>query len=291
MRIVVLGVMRKGLWLGLGFAAVVAVALMVTSLGVAADSPSAADTGRSVAAHVTSTASGQCSKAEAIVAVRRLGLRDVSPDYPVYKVLCGAFTGAGSQTMVALISGPDNVGMLYWAVFRWFGSEWRFLMKQRHAAVLAASGSDIRETVSIYRPDDSRCCPSGGMRTRIWHWDGSQFASSPWKHQLASDAFFSPSGNIFCWMRDDDESVVVGCETFSSPHHTVKMGAEGRLKIRRPAAQCGCVPDGPRTLGYGRQITVGRFRCLSLEIGVKCTVIQSGKGFLINRAGVSRVGL
>ena len=119
----------------------------------------------------------KCSKAEAVVAVRRLGLRDVSPDYPVYKVLCGAFTGAGSQTMVALISGPDNVGMLYWAVFRWSGSEWQFLMKQRHAAVLAAAGSDIRETVSIYRPDDPRCCPSGGTRTRIWHWDGSQFAA------------------------------------------------------------------------------------------------------------------
>ena len=47
---------------------------------------------------------------------------------------------------------------------------------------------------------------------------------------------------------------------------------------------------GTPTLAYGRQITVGRFRCLSLQIGVRCTVIQSGKGFLINRDGVTRVG-
>ena len=44
-------------------------------------------------------------------------------------------------------------------------------------------------------------------------------------------------------------------------------------------------------LAYGKQITVGRFRCQSLQIGVRCTVIRSGRGFLINRDGVSRVGL
>ena len=32
--------------------------------------------------------------------------------------------------------GPDNVGMLDWAVFRWSGSDWRLLMKQRQAAIL-----------------------------------------------------------------------------------------------------------------------------------------------------------
>ena len=46
--------------------------------------------------------------------------------------------------MVASISGQDNVGMLDWAVFRWSGSDWQFLMKQRQAAILSAAGSDIR---------------------------------------------------------------------------------------------------------------------------------------------------
>ncbi len=261
---------------------------ITTSAGVS----SKAEAGSAGASDVTSAASGQCSKAEAIAAVKRLGLSDASPTHPVWKVLCGAFAGAGSQVMVASISGSDNAGMLYWAVFQWTGSEWQFLMKQRHAAIVTAVGSDIRETRSIYRPSDSRCCPSGGTMTRIWHWNGSRFAAGSWKQEQTSDAFFSPSGNIYCWMRDDDQTAAaVGCQTVSSPHHLVKMGAQGRLKIRRvPAAQCGCVPDNLRTLAYGKQTTVGRFRCESREVGVRCTVIHSGKGFLINRDGVSRAG-
>ena len=279
------------------FALAALAALLLGSFGSAAGSPSTADTGRSVAAHVTSTASGQCSKAEAIDAVKRLGLRDVSPDYPVYKVLCGAFTGAGSQIMVALISGPDNVGMLYWAVFSWSGSEWQFLMKQRRAAVLTAAGSDIRETVSIYRPDDPRCCPSGGTRTRIWHWNGSRFVAGLWQLATAENAgqrptrFDSPSRNIHCWMFDGsgNYSRGVGC-TSDTPPRFVNLTADGRLRIRRNSAACGCDEPYNPPLAYGKQITVGRFRCLSLEIGVRCTVIQSGKGFLINRDGVSRIG-
>ena len=142
-------------------------ALTLTSLGTAAGSPSTGGTGRSIASQATSTASRRCSKGDAIEAVRRLGLSDISADYPVWKVLCGAFTGVGSQAMIALISGPDNVGMLYWAVFRWSGTDWQFVMKQRHAAVLTAAGSDIRERLSNYRDGDPRCCPSGGTKTRI----------------------------------------------------------------------------------------------------------------------------
>ena len=100
-------------------------------------------------------------------------------DYPVWKVLCGAFTGAGGQTMVVSINGPDNVGMLYWAVFGWSGTDWQFVMKQRRAAVLTAGGSDIRETVAIYRAGDPRCCASGGTKTRVWHWNGSRLVGGP----------------------------------------------------------------------------------------------------------------
>lgn len=283
------------------FALAALVALLLGSFGSAAASPTTADTGRS-ASHVASNASGQCSKAEAIAAVKRLGLRDVSPMYPVHKVLCGAFTGAGSQTMVALISGPDNVGMLYWAVFSWTGSEWQLLMKQRRAAVLAAAGSDIRETVSIYREGDSRGGPTGGTKTRIWHWDGSRFVAAPWKQVTKGKTeprkpavFRSPSGNIRCNIFDwgDARGPGVICRS-DEPPQRVTMDASGRLKICRGTrcvdSGCGCVEgfDWSR-LAYGRTITFRPFRCLSLPTGVRCTVIQSGKGFLINRAGVSRV--
>jgi hypothetical protein len=194
--------------------------------------------------------------------------------------------------MVVSLWGPGNTGYIDWVVFRWDGQAWQFVMKQPFAASITAAGSDIRQTLSIYRPSDSRCCPTGGTKTRIWHWNGTRFVAGPWKQAQTSDAFFSPSRKIFCWMDDDGQKALVGCQTFNKPpQEMVTMGAEGRLKIRRiPASQCGCTPDGPRTLGYGKQVTVGRFRCLSLRSGMRCTVIRSGKGFLISRAGVRRVG-
>lgn len=158
--------------------------LLLWSLGSAAASPATAAAGHSF----TSSASGQCSKAGAIAAVKQLGLKDISATYPVWKVLCGAFTGAGSQTMVVSINGDSNLGMLYWAVFEWTGSERQFLMKQRHAAILTAVGSDIQETWSIYRPGDSRCCPTGGTKSRVWHWNGSRFVAGAWEQKQTSDS-------------------------------------------------------------------------------------------------------
>ena len=48
-------------------------------------------------------------------------------------------------------------------------------------------------------------------------------------------------------------------------------GSEARCKL----ANIGEAP----TLSYGKQTTVGRFRCLSLPTGMRCTLIQSGTGF------------
>lgn len=131
-------------------------------LTLAASSPISS----AVSAHVLGTsasplaavATADCSKAAATEIVLRLQLND--PEVaakPVYKVLCGSFTGSGSETMVLSISGPGSTGMLDWVVFRWTGDTWQLLMKQHQAAVLTAAGSDIRETVSIFR--DPRASP------------------------------------------------------------------------------------------------------------------------------------
>ena len=266
-------------------------ALMLTSLGLAVGSPTA-DTGGSVASNVTSSASGQCSKAEAIAAVKQLGLRDVSPTYPVHRVLCGAFTGAGSQTMVASISGPNNVGMLYWAVFRWSGSEWQFLMKQRHAAVLTAAGSDIREAVDIYRAGDSRCCPSGGTKTRVWHWNGSRFVAG--REQSTTHLFYfqSPSGNITCSSGDEG---LASCVSRRRPQ-SATLRLTGAVTICRGSRCVGNAAARPTlpVVGYGQSNEQGGFRCQSKLTGMTCTVILRGKGygkgFVINRDGVRRVG-
>lgn len=40
----------------------------------------------------------------------------------------------------------------------------------------------------------------------------------------------------------------------------------------------------------GQDVTLERFRRASQPTGVLCTVIASGKGFLINSTGITRVG-
>jgi hypothetical protein len=296
-------------------AVIALLALMITSLGVAAASPSKVETGPFlVASPITSSASGRCSKAEAIEAVRRLGLRDVSATYPVYKVLCGPFAGAGSRVMVASISGDGNIGMLYWAVFRWSGSKWQLLMKQRQAAILTAAGSDIRESVSIYRVGDPRCCPSGGTKARTWHWNGSRFVASAWKEKTPGAPattgtfkygyFKTPSGNIQCdygyggqaqayvrcgiksGLKPAPPSRGAGC--IQAPW--VSLGVTGRVRVGPSTCPGEDAPDaGPfagagvgRVLGYGKTWSGGGLRCTSAITGLTCRN-KSGHGFFLSR--------
>jgi hypothetical protein len=225
-------------------------------------------------------------------------LNDPEVADPVGKVLCGSFTGPGSQTMVVSLWGPGNTGFIHWVVFRWAGDAWQFVMKEPAGASITAAGSDIRQTLPIYRASDSRCCPTGGTKTRIWHWNGTRFVAGPWKQvtggkpepKYAPD-FESPSRNVRCWMDTTPSSGVMGCMSRNPPRR-VNMDAQARLKICRGirCLGCGCDPPKRVTLGYGRQIAFGRFRCLSRRSGVTCTVMRSGKGFLVSRSGVRRVG-
>ena len=71
------------------------------------------------------------------------------------------------------------------------------------------------------------------------------------------------------------------------------MGVAGRLRIchgQRCLWGAGRAAEDVPRLGYGRQITVGRFRCQSRRSGVRRTVISLRKGFLINRDAIKRVG-
>ena len=110
--------------------------------------------------------------------------------------------------------------------------------------------------------------------------------------------FYSPSRNIACGMSDDSKFRYANCQSRVPPQN-VTMDANGRVSICRDPTpnnstnECNLGDPGEGvipTLAYGKQIIVGRFRCQSLEIGVRCTVIKTGKGFLINRNGARRVG-
>lgn len=251
-----------------------------------------------VATADTSTASTDCSEATARQVVEQHP--DVNifilPD-PVQEVLCGPFTGPGSEAMAITIGAPTCWPIQNWAVFRFTAGDWQLVLNTPAYLVppLVAVGSDIRETTAVARPGDSRCFPTGGTHARIWSWDGTRLVAGPWKQvtkgKVITETFRTPSKNIICSLGDSSDFLGVSCVSFNAPQR-VKMDANGRLKIRygrRYVIGCGCVPEGIPTLGYGKQITVGRFRCLSQPSGVTCTVIRSGKGFLISRTGVRRV--
>ena len=242
------------------------------------------------------TTTAACTKAAAQRIVAQLGLGEPFVAHPVGRVLCGSFSGPGSQTMVVSLWGDGNSGLVEWAVFRWAGGTWQFLMKQPAAASITAAGADIRQTIAIYRPSDPRCCPTGGTRSRLWHWNGARFVAGAWQAKTAKadepTRFQSPSGNIECWLYDGSNPSYrpgVGCMS-KTPPKSVVLAAGGGLTIRRMPHACGCDEPSSPTLAYGRQITVGRFRCVSESTGVTCRAIPSGKGFLVNRDGVSRVG-
>jgi hypothetical protein len=262
-------------------------ALFATVLGIGIGSPSTDS-----ASADTTTARGLCSKAAATTAVKQLGLSDPGLTNPVFKVLCGAFAAPGSQTMVVSLLGQENAGMTGWVILRWTGSAWELLLERHQAAVLTGAGSDIKESVSIYRAGDPRCCPSGGTRSRLWHWNGTRFTSGAGKSTAPATKvaeFYSPIPGLECDMSDgyvDDSKVVCGSY---KRQESVALGLDGRIKVCRGLRCVGNVGENTPTLAYGRHITVGRFRCRSERSGVTCTVITSGKGFLINRDGVKRV--
>jgi hypothetical protein len=257
-----------------------------------------------VAAPNISAAASDCSATNASAAATAAGFyNDEFPDGKtvIIGVICGPFFGPGSQGMAGMVPVHAGCGVsVGWAVFRFTGASWQLVMKQDNGAKsLQAVGSDIRETQGDPRPDDPYCHPSRS-RARIWHWNGTQFVAGPWKQTTkggpARRGFYSPSHSIACGMFDDSSYRYVNCQSYDAKlSQTVKLNRSGRLAIcqdrgTRNRCNIGNPGEGTPTLSYGKQITVGRFRCLSLRSGMRCTVIRSGKGFLISRAGVRRVG-
>ena len=105
-----------------------------------------------------------------------------------------------------------------------------------------------------------------------------------------SARFVSPSHNLSCKMADGDaRGSYVHCQSKRLPH-SVRMTPTGRLRVCRGVSCLGDPPVNARVLGYRQRITVGRFQCVSRHAGVKCAVISSGKGFLIDNTNVHRIG-
>jgi len=275
---------------------------VASCLLVVAGSAGAAAGGEGFAASPgTATASGDCSKTTALEVAKPFFVWGSDVRDPIRQVLCGPFTGPGSEAMAVTFTAPTCWPVQGWAVYRFTGSDWQLVTVQRGAFIfpLFAVGADIRETAPVFRSGDPRCLPSGGRHARIWHWNGTSLTAGPWKQATRPAAgatlhlyqFVSPSHNLFCRLGDED---LANCLSKRSPH-TVALSKDGKLRICRGAR---CVCSAPQicsvvpvpTLGYGKQNVYAGFRCLSQRSGVTCTVIRTGKGFLINNKTIRRVG-
>jgi len=213
-----------------------------------------------------------------------------------------------------VLRGPGNTGFAEWAVFRWAGGAWLFVMKQPAGASITAAGSDIRQTLPIYRSSDSRCCPTGGTKTRLWHWNGTRFTASPWKQTgLVAPAvpgfsgFFKlPSANVVCGYGYGSKipRAFVSCRIKSGlkppppperpgclTTNDVFLGATGRTTTGRticpgePEGDAGVLAyeDVARVLGYGKTWSGGGLSCASAITGLTCRN-KSGHGFFLSRA-------
>jgi hypothetical protein len=257
-------------------------------------------------------AAADCSKTTATQLINDNDLNGFLLPNPVVQLLCGPFTGPGSQAMVATIGAATCWSPQSWAVFSFDGSSWKLVHFQPAflLSLVVVNGTDLRETTPIFRSGDPRCLPSGGSHARVWHWDGSRLAAGAYKRVSKGKTkakakakatrtvatFYSPSRNISCEMNDGRAGVgsYVSCQSWKRPQ-SVKMGLDGRAKVCHDAStttsHClGNPGEHTPVLGYGRHISLRHFRCSSAQAGVTCTVIKTGKGFRISRTDVKRIG-
>jgi len=282
----------------------IALVLLVVALGAAQPGQSAGDRTAHTGIDCSATTAGQL--------VDRFKLNNFLLPNPVGGFVCGAFTGPGSEAMAIMIAAPTCWPVQSWAVLTFGGGQWRLVLEEPAYLIppLEAVGSDIKETTAVYNFGDSRCFPTGGTHARLWHWDGSKLVAGPWTQVQAGKKvkfadFESPSRAMHCFMSDDPAQKAarahgVLCQSVrgSKPLYQQKawLGANGAVSICRVTGTsnrchlaCSCEENVP-PLPYGQVVLVGRFRCESLRIGVRCTVAATGKGYLISRDRVVRVG-
>lgn len=259
-----------------------------------------------------SRATGTCSRAEAQVLARKWKLGDSSYNYPVERVLCGPFTGANSNAIAFSFHWYGCIPFSGWAVFRFARGDWQLVLKRSEIALLSAAGPDIRTTVTVFRPGDARCLPSGGKRVRSWHWNGRALVPDAWRQVTPAKPagpkpgrtegyFKTPSGNIVCfyYVTPGRTKPFVGCGIHSGlkpppPRRTCSEGGYNDNQVflpeTGPASVVSCAGDpgafvGERTaqvLAYGKSWRGAGLRCTSQMAGLTCRN-RSGHGFFLSR--------
>lgn len=255
-------------------------------------------TGQSLARSGTT---GGCSRTVAKKLIHEYPHLD--PWAPIYEapgaVLCGPFLGKGSNALVMSFAAATCGGSSGWAAFRHQGGQWKLAWRHRNGQrSIKAVGSDIEETLNILRPSDPRCHPTGGTKSRTWHWDGRRFVSSRWDYHYVNPAeFLSPDHKVWCALSEvvDPFCVSGGLDPKNEPQGLATFDRNGKVTTctaEHVSLTEGCSQNWNRkapALGYGEKSEVGGVRCTSAEDGITCVRVTDpgkGNGFRINATEV-----
>lgn len=109
-------------------------------------------------------------------------------------------------------------------------------------------------------------------------------------------AFLSPTGAIHCAIRVADPQGNpdgAACAWGDGERaHSVTLLPSGELRpclnlAAQDTDRCESEPaEGLPRLGYGETAALGPFSCLADAEGITCTVVEVGRGFAINSAGI-----
>ncbi|WP_309226601.1 MULTISPECIES: hypothetical protein [unclassified Mycolicibacterium] len=102
--------------------------------------------------------------------------------------------------------------------------------------------------------------------------------------------FLSPSRNISCEIDYQRPGIPDGAFCFSVvPPQSAHLTPDGSVSVCNGDSCLANPPVDTPSLAYGNAATRGPITCRSDEPGITCTV-PSGRGFVISRSGIERVG-
>jgi hypothetical protein len=134
--------------------------------------------------------------------------------------------------------------------------------------------------------------PATSEHLCLTHSGGYYYLGTPAPPRTRTVEFLAPTIDGGCEMGGGG----VDCETYSTAiSQKVRLNGRGAVRFCSEHGtdnRCGLGNFGELTVNHrvGQQVKVGPFRCRVLRAGVQCTVIATGKGFLINKTKTVRVG-
>lgn len=240
-------------------------------------------------------AAPQCSRAAARAVIREHPrLHPFAPLFTaVGPVLCGSLLGPGSNAMIVSFKAATCGGTAGWAAFRRHAGRWNLVWKYRNGQrSLAKVGTDIEETLNILRPGDPRCVPTGGTKSRVWHWNGSRFVPGKWTlHYVNPEHFISPDKRVSCDI-DESEAVCAAINEETGADHGGYLTQAGKVSVcsvAYPSLYESCFVQWdpqPPVLPYGQASELNGFRCASALDGISCVKVSPpavGKGFRVSQ--------